>query len=154
MKHLSDIVSGLNIKSQPFRTQSIYDQVRENWDAIFGQLAQTLTFGYVKQNRLVVYTQNPAWTNEIGFYEKKFLEKINAYIDHKKYWVTSLKVNVQRSMGKKQVRKKRTVVRSGRSLEENIKHAREQREKLGYKPCSKCDIVLSLKDVCAFCKTS
>lgn len=152
MKPLSDIVAGLNVKDHPVKNQSIYDAVQENWDEIFGHLAKTLNFGYVKRQSLVVYTKNPAWVNEIGYYEKSFLAKINGFIEHKKYQVTSLTVHIHRKSTAKKKRKPKLVQKSGRSLEENIRHARIEREKLGYKPCTKCGIVLSLKEICAFCK--
>ena len=154
MKRLVDIVNGLGVKDPSLKRQTIYRPIEEKWLDIFGQLAHTLRFSHVKNKVLIISTSNPTWVNEISYYEDEFLKKINAVLPDKKYHIKSLKVIIKANQvtgrfKKKQVTKKK----SGRSLEENIKHKMKQREKLGYKPCIKCGIVLSLQSVCPFCKT-
>ena len=153
MKRLVDIVSGLGVKDPSLKRQTVYRPIEEKWLDIFGQLAHTLRFSHVKNKVLVISSTNPTWINEISYYEAEFLKKINQVLADKRYHIRSLKVIIQaKSVASRFKTKSEPKKKSGRTLEENIKFKMKERQKLGYKPCTKCGIVLSLQPVCRFCK--
>ena len=83
------------------------------------------------------------------------LIKLTNTFQDKKSHIQSLKIVINASSTVKTYKKKSPIKESsGRNLEENIKYRNKERQKLGYKPCLKCGIVLTLQKVCPFCKAT
>ena len=77
MKSMNNIFSkhkGLKKVSKRLKDQRI---IELNWTEIFGQMATQLFNPCLYGNTLSISTSNPSWAQEIQFYKKEFLSKIN-----------------------------------------------------------------------------
>lgn len=80
MKSLNDIFSKQKaIKKVASRQKDQYI-IELNWNEIFGQMASQLYDPCLYAKTLSICTNNPSWAQEIQFYKKEFLKKINTLI--------------------------------------------------------------------------
>ena len=152
MKKLYDLIG--KVGGNKVRVRHEYRDIQLNWDTVFGALSKDLEFGYVNEKCLVVYAVNPSWVTEIAYFEKDFLEKINRLLPSKRHYLEKISVKLQRRKPKAPIQKKIEKKVVSTSLDINIKQKYKKRIDMGYKPCKKCDIVLTLNNNCIFCENS
>jgi hypothetical protein len=137
--------------------KSIFDDleisktIKRNWSSIFGKLAGDLSFGYCKNGFLFIETRNQIWVNEIDFYKKDILVKLNNLFTRKKIknirvkW-SSFKKDLY--LEKKTNQKKQT----HGHLEEKVKNKIKTKQKEGFLWCKNCQSVLTKDEQCVFCE--
>ena len=110
---------GYKALSGVMKHQRTREKLIKNWNFIFGGLADSLSFSFLKTGVLTVDTSNPLWVSEIKYYEKKLLETISE-VFHDKKMITSIRVRYQK---KKIVLKKDDLPSKKLSFEEKIKYS-------------------------------
>ena len=84
MKQVKD---SLGPKKQPgllFKNLIETQKIKKQWANILGEpLATNLHFEYIKEHCCMIYVDNPCWANEMAFYEKRILEKLNKSLNRK-----------------------------------------------------------------------
>ena len=155
MKQLSDIFSKQRQTRSSFRRNNSYQLLSDHWDDIFSGVAKDLRFGFVKDSVIHIYTSNPTWKTEIAYFETQFIEKMNQRLGKKTPDICKIKIHVETSKKERVTKSKnsKTNVKSLLNLDERIRNRRKRKLEMGYQPCYKCGIVLTLKSACVFCKT-
>lgn len=148
MFKLTDILNKQQLKQLKCvenETKSVI-KIKENWEKIFGKLAQDLSFDMIKDKTLYINAKNPVWASEIDYYKDMLLNKINAEIKPKKM----KDINI---IFKKHIppTKKNLKITTNKTLEEKIKDENKRKEKEGYKRCENCFVWIKPDQCCIFC---
>ena len=84
MKTLKSLLDKHRITGRLSSSVKLTKILTRHWDDIFGMLSKNLSIGYLRKDTLTIYVKNPIWIQEIGFYEDKFVEKINDVLSEAK----------------------------------------------------------------------
>ena len=147
MQNLGSILGKNKFYKRFLNDFQIADTLKSNWSDIFGRLSTDLSFYYYNKRILAVFTANPLWKNEIKFFKKQILEKIEVLFNGKKI-VLDLRIYTKKLADEKLV----SFSVSGLSFEDKIRIINQKKIKDGYKLCSKCEERYTLDLVCAQCK--
>lgn len=130
--------------------QTVQELIVSKWDVVFGKLSKHLHFGYYRKGIITIFSDNPMWVNEIDFYKKDILEKMNSLFP--KPCIFQLKIMYSAHELKKKETKKTSSQKY--SLEELIKMKNKRIRESGHVLCSECQKMYTSESLCIYCKNN
>ena len=130
-------------------TYQVSKKIQENWEKIFGKLANQVVFSHLYNGIIVVETDNPMWASELTFYKKELVKKTNDLI--KKSKIYDIRIHV----AKKKDEKNTIIIPDTKlSLEEKIKEENKRKKEQNFIQCPTCQTWWEKNKICLFCSSS
>ena len=130
-------------------TYELSKKIQENWEKIFGKLANQVVFSHLYNGIIVVETENPMWASELTFYKKDLVKKTNDLI--KKAKIYDIRIHVAK---KKESKNQPIVPTIKLTLEEKIKAENKRKKEQKFDQCPTCHTWWEKNKICLFCSSS
>ena len=152
VKKLSNIFDEKKPKAlqEVLSSRHTQELIISQWKSIFGKLAKHLVFGHYRKGCVTVFSDNPMWVNEIDFYKKDILEKINKLFPKPCIYQLRISYQVQPEVKKKVIKN----TEEKQTLEDLIKLKNKIIRDKGGVLCSSCNSMYTTESLCIYCKNT
>lgn len=94
MKKINDMFAKSGIHKELWKNLCFSQLIKANWTHIVGEgLANQVVFQFLKLDCCILSVTNPCWVQEIEYYEKDILKKLNGILKMKNH-VKKIRVTV------------------------------------------------------------
>ena len=124
--------------------------LKKHWKTIFGSLHHQFNLEFLRDQKLIISTQNYNWVTEIEDLKSVIIQKANEVLKKKKA-IKDIKIIVEQIQKKSEPKHNKL---KSLELKDLIQEENQQKRKKGYQLCLKCKNILTKQAFCVSCNSS